>query len=125
MALTIRFRQIGKKNRQTYRLVVTDKRNPRDGKYVELLGWYNPFAKEDKSFLIKEDRIQYWLSQGAELSFNAKTIINKAAPQIIKEQYEKTLAKKKKLKAKAKPKVKAKVKAEKKEKPVKKVKKST
>jgi small subunit ribosomal protein S16 len=45
MALKIRLRQQGRKNRQTYRLVVTDIRNPRDGKYLEMIGWYNPFNK--------------------------------------------------------------------------------
>ncbi len=43
MALKIRLRQQGRNNRPFYRLVVTDVRSPRDGKYVEMLGWYNPF----------------------------------------------------------------------------------
>ena len=43
MALKIRLRAQGRNNRETYRLVVADGRSPRDGKYMEMLGWYNPF----------------------------------------------------------------------------------
>ena len=46
MALKIRLRQQGRKNRPFYRMVVTDVRAPRDGKYCEALGWYNPFETE-------------------------------------------------------------------------------
>ena len=46
MALKIRLRQQGRKNRPFYRLVLTDSRTPRDGKYVEALGWYNPIEKD-------------------------------------------------------------------------------
>ena len=60
MALKIRLRQQGRNNRPFYRLVVANCRSPRDGKYVEALGWYNPFEQElDKSVSIKPDRIQY------------------------------------------------------------------
>ena len=45
MALVIRLRQQGRNNRQTYRVVVVDSRYPRDGKYLEMLGWYNPCEK--------------------------------------------------------------------------------
>ena len=62
MGLKIRLRQQGRNNRPFYRLVVADCRSPRDGKYVEALGWYNPFEQElDKSVSIKPERIQYWL----------------------------------------------------------------
>ena len=52
MALMIRLRQQGRTNRQTYRLVVTDKKNPRDGKYIEMLGWYNPHEENEKNLFI-------------------------------------------------------------------------
>ncbi len=58
--LKIRLRQQGRKNRQTYRLVVTDIRNPRDGKYLEMIGWYNPFSNTNDSQLNIE-RINYWV----------------------------------------------------------------
>lgn len=95
MALKIRLRQQGRTNRAFYRLVVTDSRSPRDGKYVEALGWYNPIESElDKMLLIKDDRVQHWLNLGAQLSEKAASLIKKTAPSIIQEQTEKKVAKK-------------------------------
>lgn len=103
MALKIRLRQQGRTNRTVYRLVVTDTRSPRDGKYVEALGWYNPIeAEEDKKMSVKEDRIQHWLSVGAQLSETAETLIKKAAPQLIRQHTEKRLAQRAKTAAKRK-----------------------
>lgn len=84
MALKIRLRQQGRKNRQTFRLVVTDIRNPRDGKYLEMLGWYNPFSNA-KDSQIDLDRIRYWVGQGAELSECAQDLIERNAPDAMKE----------------------------------------
>jgi small subunit ribosomal protein S16 len=93
MALKIRLRQQGRNNRQFYRLVVADVRSPRDGKYVEQLGWYNPFESEqDKSISVKADRIQHWLDTGAELSDRARNLLAKVAPSLLRSQTEKTLA---------------------------------
>jgi small subunit ribosomal protein S16 len=82
--LKIRLRQQGRKNRQTYRLVVTDIRNPRDGKYLEMLGWYNPFSTT-QDCMVDGERINYWMGQGAELSERAETLIARVAPDLIKE----------------------------------------
>lgn len=92
MALKIRLRQQGRKNRQTYRLVVTDIRNPRDGKYLEMIGWYNPFSEKNDS-LVQTDRINYWLSQGAQITPNAQAMIARIAPDVIKELRAKAQAK--------------------------------
>lgn len=93
MALKIRLRQQGRHNRATYRLVVTDGRAPRDGKYVEMLGWYAPFESTPENTLsIKEDRIQHWLDQGAQLTDKAKTLVAKLAPAIVKRQTQKEVA---------------------------------
>lgn len=94
MALVIRFRKMGRTNRKTFRLVVTDKRNPRDGKYIEMVGWYDPFQENEKSFSVKADRVKYWLDKGAILSEKAESLIKKADATIIK------APKKKKAKAK-------------------------
>lgn len=84
MALKIRLRQQGKKNQYVYRLVLTDSRAPRDGKYIELLGWYNPFEEElEKNTSIHADRIQHWLNLGAIISERAQALIKKTAPQIL------------------------------------------
>lgn len=103
MALKIRLRQQGRNNLQVFRLVVTDSRTPRDGKYLEMLGWYNPtIAEEDKKIEVKEDRIQHWLDQGAELTDNVRCLLKKTAPTIVRGQTEKLLAHKAKMATKRK-----------------------
>ncbi|PJD98143.1 MAG: 30S ribosomal protein S16 [Parachlamydia sp.] len=93
MALKIRLRQQGRTNRPFYRVVVTDCNTPRDGRYVEELGWYNPGeADADKGLLIKADRVQHWLSVGAILTDSAHSLVAKVAPSVIREQTEKRLA---------------------------------
>ena len=84
MALKIRLRQQGRTNRQTYRLVVTDIRNPRDGKYLEMIGWYNPFNATNDS-VVNIERINYWVGQGAELTPSAEALIARIAPDTMKE----------------------------------------
>jgi len=64
--LTIRLLRVGKKNQPVFRIVVTDKKNPpRGGRFVEIVGFYNPLTKEKN---LKQDRIKYWLSVGAKAS---------------------------------------------------------
>jgi small subunit ribosomal protein S16 len=82
MALVIRMRQQGRKNRQTFRLVVTDKRNPRDGKYLETVGSYDPHRAQN-NLQINTERLSYWLSKGAEISETAQKLVKKIAPEII------------------------------------------
>lgn len=84
MSLKIRLRQQGRKNRQTYRLVVMDIRNPRDGKYLEMLGWYNPF-NANKDCIVDNERIQYWVGLGAQISPTAQALITRIAPDLMKE----------------------------------------
>lgn len=84
MALKIRLRQQGRTNRQTYRLVVTDIRNPRDGKYLEMIGWYNPFSTT-RDAQVDIARINYWVGQGAEITPNAQTLLSRVVPELMKE----------------------------------------
>lgn len=110
MALKIRLRQQGRTNRTFYRLVVTDCRSPRDGKYVEALGWYNPIeVEDDKKLAFKTDRIQHWLNVGAQLTDNVICLLRKSSPQIIQDLTQKEHARKAKVasKRKASKKVKA------------------
>jgi small subunit ribosomal protein S16 len=103
MALKIRLRQMGRNNRTTYRLVVTDCRSPRDGKYVEMLGWYNPFESvAERTLLIKADRVQHWLALGAQMSEKAKALIAQTDPAIVKNQVEKEVAHRAKMASKRK-----------------------
>lgn len=103
MALKIRLRQQGRTNLAFYRLVVTDSRSPRDGKYVEALGWYNPIIAEDaKKFAVNEERVKHWLNVGAQLSDNVENLLRKSSPQIVKGVVEKKQAQKARVVAKRK-----------------------
>ena len=68
MALKIRLARGGSKKRPYYRIVVTDVRNPRDGRFIEKLGTYNPLLSKDSNerVTLKIDRIKYWLGVGAK-----------------------------------------------------------
>jgi len=70
MALSLRLARGGAKKRPYYRLVVADSRMPRDGRYIEKVGTYNPMlAKDDeKRVILMEDRIKHWLGEGAKPS---------------------------------------------------------
>ena len=61
----IRLRRTGKKKQPSYRVVVADSRAPRDGRFIETIGFYNP-RTDPPTVQIKEDRALYWLSQGAQ-----------------------------------------------------------
>jgi small subunit ribosomal protein S16 len=82
MAVKIRLRQQGRKNRQTFRLVVTDIRNPRDGKYIETLGSYDPHRPQN-NLQINAERLTYWISKGAVLSESAERLVKGVAPDVI------------------------------------------
>lgn len=63
----IRLRRTGLKGQANFRLVATDKESPRDGRFIEILGFYNP-RTQPFSFNVKEDRVYHWLSNGAQPS---------------------------------------------------------
>ncbi|MBS0623270.1 MAG: 30S ribosomal protein S16 [Verrucomicrobia bacterium] len=84
MALKIRLRQQGRRNLSVYRLVLTDVRTRRDGKYVELLGFYDPNHAESV-VKVETERLRHWLNLGAELSDRAESLIKKIAPELVKE----------------------------------------
>jgi len=67
LAVTIRLRRTGAKKRPTFRFVATDSRMPRDGRFIEILGHYNPIEKP-ATLGVKEERVYYWLKQGAATS---------------------------------------------------------
>ena len=93
MALIIRMRQQGANSRQRFRLVVTDSRNPRDGKYLEMIGWYNPFGADDKNYFIDVPRVQYWIGQGAQISDRVKSLVKRFAPEVVQEMTQRKVAK--------------------------------
>ncbi|MDD4101280.1 MAG: 30S ribosomal protein S16, partial [Kiritimatiellae bacterium] len=63
----IRLRRTGSNNNAAYRVVAADERSPRDGKFLEILGWYLPRQQGD-NFKLEMDRVDYWLSKGAQMS---------------------------------------------------------
>ncbi|MCS5614710.1 MAG: 30S ribosomal protein S16, partial [Candidatus Marinimicrobia bacterium] len=77
MATKIRLKRIGRRNRPFYRLVIMDARKRRDGAGIEEVGWYNPTAK-DEMYSLKEDRILYWLEEGAQPTDTAHDILRTA-----------------------------------------------
>ena len=68
MSVRIRLSRGGSKKRPFYRVVAADQRAPRDGRFIERLGSYNPMLPKDHAerFVINEERVKYWLSNGAE-----------------------------------------------------------
>ncbi len=77
MAVAIRLRREGARNHPFYRITVADQRSPRDGKFIELIGHYDPKKKGD-NFAIDLERAEYWLSVGARPSQTVKSFITKA-----------------------------------------------
>lgn len=80
MAVSIRLRREGAKNRPYYKVVVADSRSPRDGKFIEILGTYDP-KKPDHNSTLKLDRIDHWISQGARPSDTVRSLIKKNKKQ--------------------------------------------
>jgi small subunit ribosomal protein S16 len=74
MAMRIRLTRIGKRHQPSYRIVATDSRNKRDGKFNEVLGWYNPLT-EPAQVNYNQQRVNYWLSQGAKMSDRVRLLI--------------------------------------------------
>ena len=67
---------MGKRGQPFYRLVVCDTLKKHEGEYLENLGWYDPLVKGD-NYLIKQDRIDYWITQGALVSDTVKSRVRK------------------------------------------------
>lgn len=76
MAVHIRLARHGTKKSPYYRIVVTDSRNPRDGRFVERLGVYNPVVSP-KTFEIERTRFEYWTSKGAVPSATLVNLLKK------------------------------------------------
>jgi len=76
MAVSIRLRREGAKNRPYYKVVVADKRSPRDGKFIEIIGTYDP-KKPGRNSTLEIDRVEYWISKGAQPSDTVRSLIKK------------------------------------------------
>jgi small subunit ribosomal protein S16 len=78
VAVAIRMKRMGRKNREYYRICATDRRSPRDGRVIEELGTYDPHVGEtDARCTLDGARVDYWLSVGAQPSDNVRVLIKK------------------------------------------------
>ena len=78
MPVRIRLKRIGTKNVPIYRIVVADGRSPRDGRFIEQIGTYNP-QRADPNFTVLTERADYWIKKGAQPSDTVRSILKKAA----------------------------------------------
>ena len=85
MAIKIRLARMGRKKKPFYRIVVADSRAPRDGKFIEIVGNYDPKI-DPPAVNIKEDRIVEWLSKGAEATETVSHLLKKKGVSINKEK---------------------------------------
>ncbi len=76
MAVKLRLRRMGKKKQPIYKVVAADSRSPRDGKFLEAIGLYNPLTNPS-TIDIKEDRALYWLNAGAQPTDTVKSLLRK------------------------------------------------
>ena len=74
MAVHIRLRRTGKTKAPTYRVVVADSRAPRDGKFIEILGHYNP-RSEPADLVIDGERARHWIKNGAKATATARALL--------------------------------------------------
>ncbi|MGI6648171.1 MAG: 30S ribosomal protein S16 [Bacillota bacterium] len=77
MATKIRLKRMGAKKSPFYRIVVADSRSPRDGRFIEEIGYYNP-TKDPIMLKVDEEKAIKWLNNGAQPSETAKALLNKA-----------------------------------------------
>ena len=78
MAVRIRMKRMGRKHRPFFRICVMDSRKPRDGKAIEEVGYYDPIVRDKSERIkLKLDRIDYWISVGAQPSDKVATLIKK------------------------------------------------
>ena len=74
--VSIRLARGGSKKRPFYHVVVSDSRSPRDGRYIERLGFFNPLARgQEEGLRIDNERIDYWISKGAQVSERVSSLI--------------------------------------------------
>jgi small subunit ribosomal protein S16 len=89
MAVRIRLRRVGRKKQPLYRIVVTDSRSPRDGRFIETIGSYNP-RQSESALQLKTERADYWLGVGALPSDTVRSLLRKAG--LLKARHEKRVA---------------------------------
>ena len=77
MAVKIRLKRFGAKNRQQWRIVVADAKMPRDGRFIEEIGFYDPLPANDR-FQVNQERLDYWVKQGAQMSDALRSLVKRS-----------------------------------------------
>jgi small subunit ribosomal protein S16 len=83
MSVRVRLTRVGSKKNPIWRVVVSDQRSPRDGRFIETIGHYNP-QTEPSTIVIDEERLQHWLARGAQPTNTVKQLVkahSKSAPE--------------------------------------------
>ena len=75
MATKIRLRRTGTRNLATFRIVAADSRSPRDGRFLEILGHYDPRREGTEKVAVNAERVQYWIGTGAQVSEAVKSLL--------------------------------------------------
>ncbi len=83
MAVKIRLKRFGSMNQPKWRIVVADTKSPRDGRFIEEIGYYDPLPIREK-IEINKDRLDYWLKQGAQLTVSLKALLKRAGKSAAK-----------------------------------------
>lgn len=91
MAVKIRLRRVGRKKSPMYRIVVADSKSPRDGKFIEIVGQYQP-RTGDTALNLDMDRVNHWLNVGAQPTDTVRSLLRKAG--LLKQRHETRLASK-------------------------------
>ncbi len=89
MAVKIRLRRVGRKKSPMYRIVVADSQSPRDGKFIEIVGQYQPRTGE-QAINLDADRVNHWLNVGAQPTDTVRSLLRKAG--LLKQRHETRLA---------------------------------
>lgn len=78
MAVKIRLKRMGAKKKPFYRVVAADSRSPRDGRFIEEIGYYNPVAQPEAEVKIDSEKVEKWLKNGAQPTDVVKRLFTKA-----------------------------------------------
>ncbi len=81
--LAIKLKRIGKKHQPSFRIIVAEKRSKINGRFVEDLGWFNPFTDKSK---INAERVDYWVKNGAQPTHSVLTLFKKYAIMKVRKQ---------------------------------------
>ena len=91
MAVKIRLRRTGRKKQPSYRIVIADSRSPRDGKFIEVIGQYNP-RQGEQAVNLETERVNYWLDSGAQPTDTVRSLLRRAG--VLKSRHEARLGRK-------------------------------